>query len=211
MPIEVELKYRAEDATVLDRLATLAQLGPATLGPPRSARETDRYLDTADGRLASARWACRLRSRDGATRLSLKGPPEAGTGGGLHRRSELEGPANEHPHPTEWPPSEARTLLDRLRSGRPLREHVRLVQRRTEREVVVGGDVRGTLSLDAVRVESGGQPYGELHAVEVELAVDGEDDGRLITELQAALTRVAGLEPDTRTKLEHALRLIDGR
>ena len=49
-------------------------LGRAVLGPARTVDETDRYLDTDDGRLAAALWACRLRSREGTTRISLKGP-----------------------------------------------------------------------------------------------------------------------------------------
>ena len=75
MPTEVEARFRAESAEPLAELAGRARLGRARLGSPRTVDETDRYLDTIDGRLAAARWACRLRSREGTTRISLKGPP----------------------------------------------------------------------------------------------------------------------------------------
>ena len=94
--VEIELKYRARDDAVLARLAAAPALGPAVLDPPRTVDELDRYLDTADGRLAEARWACRLRTRDGRTVLSLKGPPDTELvtdPAALHRRPEVEGPA----------------------------------------------------------------------------------------------------------------------
>ncbi len=87
------------------------RLGNASLGPARTVDETDRYLDTDDGRLASARWACRLRLRDGTTRISLKGPPsDAPAAAWHHRRPEVEGPATDEIAPNVWPASEARDL-----------------------------------------------------------------------------------------------------
>lgn len=212
MALEVELKYRAAGAEPLRRLATAARLGPASLGAARRIGETDRYLDTEDGRLAAAGWACRLRRRDGPTSLFLKGPATAGSGGGLHRRPELEGPATEELDPGAWPPSGARELLERLRDGRPLAERVRLVQDRTERPVVVEGEPIGTLTLDVVRVEADGLGRGVLRAVELELVAGAtEAQEALLDELDAALRAVGGLEADDRTKLEHALDRIADR
>lgn len=212
MALEVELKYRATDERPLRRLAVAPGLGPATLDEADRVDETDRYLDTADGRLATARWACRLRRRRGTTSLFLKGPAAAGSGGGLHRRPELEGPATDELDPGGWPHSRARELLDRLRDGRPLAERVRLVQDRTERPVLVDGERIGTLTLDIVRVEADGRRRGVLHAVELELtAAATEAHEALLDELDAALRTVGGLEPDDRTKLEHALDCIADR
>src|ERR1700674_2671044 len=91
--IEAELKFRAADERPLEMLAASATLGPAELGPARTADEVDRYLDTADLRLAAVHWACRLRSREGSALLSLKGPAEHIDGATLHLRPELEGRA----------------------------------------------------------------------------------------------------------------------
>ena len=52
MPTEVEAKFRAETADPLVELAARPRLGRAVLGTPRTVDEVDRYLDTADGRLA---------------------------------------------------------------------------------------------------------------------------------------------------------------
>lgn len=212
MAVEVELKYHADGPEPLARLATATSLGPATLGPAREVAETDRYLDTADGRFGASRWAARLRRRDGATRLSLKGPAGVGSAGGLHRRPEVEGPATDALDPAAWPPSEAKALLERIRAGSPLVERFRLVQSRTERAVVVDGEALGTMTLDVVRVEAEGRALGALRVVELELAADAPAHHEaLLGELDEALDRVDGLRPDDRTKLEYAADLLARR
>jgi len=208
---EVELKLGAADAGPLDVLARLDRLGPASLGPPGTASETDVYLDTRDGRLATARWACRLRSRGGRTIVSLKGPATA-TGGGpgqiLHRRPEVEGPATAEPRPSDWPPSEARDRLAALTGGAQLVERFSLRQERTERSVHRAGAPVGILSLDRVEILHDGRSAGRLFAVELELAPGEADDASLVGDLATALTAISGLHPDPRTKLEHALAII---
>lgn len=207
MPAEVEAKFLADGPEPLRRLASQSRLGPYALGPARSTDEVDRYLDTADGRLAAARWACRLRSRDGSVRVSLKGPPEDGSGGWLHRRPEVEGPATESLDPAAWPASDARADLDRLRGGRSLEEQLRLRQERTERAVALPGGSPATLTLDRVVVERGEEELGTLHVVELELGAPADADMSALTACAEALHRIPGLRPDDRTKLEHAIEL----
>lgn len=211
MTLEVELKYHADGPGPLEHLAAASGLGAATLGEARTVDEVDRYLDTTDGRLSAARWACRLRSRDGSIRISLKGPPEPGSGGGLHRRPEVEGPAGEGLDPTGWPAGDARDLLERLRGGRPLVERFRLLQRRTERPVAFDGGNLGTLTLDVVQVVLDDRRLGTLHAVELEVVGEDATASAHLAELDAALAAVDGLERDDRTKLEHALSLLPDR
>lgn len=211
MPVEVELKYRAEGPAPLRALETARSLGSATLGEARTVEEIDRYLETDDGRLAAARWACRLRSREGTTRVSLKGPPEAGSGATVHRRPEIEGPATDSVDPADWPPSDARAFLDRVRDGHPLLERFRLRQQRTERSVRVGESALGTLTLDVVGIEAERRSRGTIHVVELELHADGHpDDEARLQRMATALESLPGLEPDPRTKLEHALERIAG-
>ena len=210
MPTEIEAKFRADGPDALDRLAAVRELGDAVLGSPRTVAEVDRYLDTADLRLASARWACRLRSRDGVVRVSLKGPAELGApADGLHRRPEIEGPATDSLEPSAWPASPARAHLATLSAGVTLVERFRLEQQRTERSVHTreGAEV-GVLTLDAVDVVDvmRGPAVARLHVVELELAADG-DEGALLG-IATALGESEGLVPEPRTKLEHALELL---
>jgi len=212
MPTEVAAKFRAETAEPLVALADRPRLGRALLGTPRTVDEVDRYLDTDDDRLAAALWACRLRSREGTTRISRKGPPTGPIRGWHHRRPEVEGPATEALDPEGWPASPALELLTTLRDGRPVVERLRLYQSRTERAVTLpdGGSI-GTLTLDRVRMTADGADLGWLFVVELELdpspgAGEAELDG-----LAAELERTDGLEAEPRSKLEYALERIAGR
>ena len=207
--LEVELKFQADDERPLDELARAAELGPAGLGPANTVHEIDRYLDTVDLRLAAVRWACRLRTRNRRTVVSLKGPAEHAAGELFHRRPELEGPATDDLKPSHWPPSPASDLLRSMSGGRPLVERFTLRQRRTERPVLMGGRRCGLLSLDRSVVEHSGRQVGLLRIVELELDPSALASGLDPEPLGRALTRVAGLDPDPATKLEHALLLLE--
>jgi len=210
-PLETELKLSATSAAPLRRLAGLAQLGPLQLGPAETFFELDRYLDTDDGRLASAKWACRLRRRSRTHLVSLKGPAVAahpGLNGALHRRPEIEGPASASVDPDSWPPSPAQRRLLDLSGGRPLRGQFALRQRRTQRSVRDGVALVGTLSLDRILVLLRGEPAGRLWCVELEV-----ERGRAYREYESAgmlaeLLAVEGLTVEPLTKLERAIALV---
>jgi inorganic triphosphatase YgiF len=208
--VEAELKFTAADERPLRELEMTDELGPAALGPPRTVAEVDRYLDTADLRLAAARWACRLRSREGRTIVSLKGPAEHRPGDLLHRRPELEGPTDAGLEPDRWPASPARDQLVDLTGGGPLVERFSLAQERTERPVQLDARQIGHLSLDRVRVVHGQAEVGRMLVVELELDPAALEAGLDPGALALALGRVAGLVPDPASKLERALALLPG-
>lgn len=207
--IESELKYLAADERPLRDLERAERLGPAVLGVAATAAELDRYLDTGDGRLAAVRWACRLRSRDGRTVVSLKGPAEHGASDLVHRRPELDGPADGSLDPLRWPVSEARARLLAMTGDEPLAEQFRLEQERTERSVTLDGQRVGTLSLDRVRVLHRETEIGRLLVVELEFGTDAEvwvDAGALAS----ALGQIEGLTPDPMSKFERAMAMLPG-
>ena len=206
--LEVEFKLRAETDAPLLGLAVADRLGPAALGPAAEVAELDRYLDTADGRLSAAGWACRLRSRGGNTRISLKGPPADGTAGALHRRPEIDAPATDDPQPAAWPPSPAREQLLRLSGGGDLGERLALRQLRTERSAIIDGEPVATLSLDRVSVERDGIEHGALLVVELEMDDQALQRGVDPASMAQALLAIPGLAAEPRTKLERALALL---
>jgi inorganic triphosphatase YgiF len=206
--LESELKYRAETDAALEALASPPDLGPARLGPANVVEEVDRYLDTEGRDLARARWACRLRTREGRSFVSLKGPSQHAAGAALHLRPEIEGPVDGDLDPAGWPMSPARDLVLDLTGGAPLTERLSLAQRRTEREVTLGGRRVGLLSLDRSRVLHGGREVGVLRVVELELAPDALVDGLDPLPLERAMAAIPGLTPDPASKLERALALI---
>jgi inorganic triphosphatase YgiF len=208
--IESELKLLADGEAPLDELALRETLGPAQLGPALTVTELDRYLDTADLRLAGSGWACRLRTRDGAASLSLKGPAEHLAGAALHRRPELNGPATPGADPARWPSSAARDRLLAMAAGEPLVERLALAQTRTEREVRWGVRRVGTLSLDRVHVLHHGSEIGRLNLVELELDPEASGGDLDPEPLSRALQTIGGLRLDPLSKLEHALTMIEG-
>ena len=203
--IEAELKFRAADDAPLLALADAARLGPARLGPARTVGELDRYLDTADGRLAAVRWACRLRTREGITIVSLKGPAEHRPGELVHRRPESEGPATDDLDSSHWPDSPARQLLRELGAESPLVERLSLAQERVEREVRLDAATAGILTLDRCRVLHDGRQRGEFGIVELELTAGGLDRADTLGE---ALAAVPGLQPEPVSKLGLALAAL---
>jgi inorganic triphosphatase YgiF len=72
-PVEVELKYRVTDASVAQRLLDGAGLeGWEPAGATRTSQLEDRYVDTADGNMARAGFAARLRHGSGGTLVTVK-------------------------------------------------------------------------------------------------------------------------------------------
>lgn len=205
--VEAELKLRADDEASLDELATTPSLGGLVLSPARTIEETDVYLDTDDGRLAARRWACRRRTREGRSWISLKGPAEHLSGDPLHRRPELEGPIGDPRHPAGWPPSAARDMLVSMAGDQPLVERLTLQQRRTERSVGPEGAQIGTLSLDRVEVVQRGERRGTMRIVELEFR--DEAPRPLVERLFSALASVPGLTAEPASKLERALGMLD--
>jgi inorganic triphosphatase YgiF len=206
--VEAELKYTALSERPLEELERSGVLGAARLGAPRTAAELDRYVDTVDLRLEAVHWACRLRSRDGRTIVSLKGPAEHEAGDPLHRRPEIEGPASPTLEVGAWPPSPARDQLVAMTGGGALAERFSLEQERTERAVSVQGTRIGGLSLDRVRVMHDGREIGRMSIVELELDPQAVAHGLDHAPLAEALSAFDGLLPDPSTKLERALAML---
>lgn len=206
--VESELKYTATSERPLEELERAEELGPARLSAPRTVTEMDRYVDTVDLRLAAVRWACRLRTREGRTIVSLKGPAEHEAGDPLHRRPEVEGPATPSLNAREWPASPARDRLLAMTGSGALEERFSLEQDRTERAVSLDGGRIGGLSLDRVRVIRDRSEVGRMSVVELELDPSALAQGVDHAALARALSAIDGLAPDPLTKLERALRML---
>ncbi len=198
--VEQELKYRVAGAAAAARLAGARSLGPfRAAGRARVVQIEDRYLDTADRALGRAGWAVRLRHGPSATILSVKSttPPT----GALHRREELEGPADLSLDPRAWPPSAARSLvLDHI--GRaPLRELVTIRQQRRTR-TLADASAEVELSLDEVTVVADGEVADRFVELEAELR---RGPSTALEVLAAVFAADPDLTPERTSKLERAL------
>ena len=174
-PIEVELKYRVVDLAAAERYLADDEIGTfAGTSAPRSSQLEDRYVDTADGALAKAGFAVRLRQSGKGTIVSVKSLARTEGAGGAMRREELEGPADRTAGPLDWPASDARSLVLELAGDAPLVELVTIRQLRRKR-IVRDGDTRVELSLDEVDVVARSRVIDRFVELEAELVKGAEE------------------------------------
>ena len=201
-PVEIELKYAVADRTVGERLLHADSLaGFRPTGAPHATQHEDRYVDSADGALARAGFAARLRTSAGGTLVTLKSTAQAE--GSLHRREELEGPADRTSEVAGWPASGARSLILELCGDAPLVELVTIRQFRRRRDLELPNDAAAVeLSLDEVDVVSHGRVVERFLELELELTRGSVGD---LAPLQALLDGHHGLSAAPGSKLERAL------
>lgn len=202
-PVEVELKYRVtgplEMATVI-RYA--GEAGFRADGDVTEVRVRDRYLDTADGRLAAAAVAARLRHCADGLLVTVK--TSAIRHGAVVRRIELESPATESLVPSDWPPSDARDAVMANAGAADLVEVVTLDQVRTVVELQ-DETARVSLTLDDVTVVAEGRVVDRFTELEAELMAGDE---AALHRLGERIEQDPGISREGGTKLERAMRSV---
>ena len=202
---EIELKYRMTDTTAGERLLAADELaGLTATAPVQTVHHEDRYVDTADGALAAAGYAGRLRSSEEGTVITLKGLRRLDEGGAAHRREEVEGPADLEAGTGGWPESAARDAVVSIAGDAPLRELVRVRQVRRKRDYAAGGTVV-EVSVDDVEVLVAERVIERWAELEVELR---EGDEARLEPLADLLAEVEELLPAGTSKLERAMEAV---
>ncbi len=201
--VELELKYRVADAAAAARLVAARTWGPfRAAGRARQVQVEDRYVDTADGALGRAGWAVRLRRGPTMTILSVKSTTPAAAA--LHRRDELEGPADLSLDPHAWPSSPARSLVLEHAGDAPLLEIVTIRQLRRTR-TLADESAEVELSLDEVAVVASGRVMDRFIELEAELR---RGPATALDALAAVLADDPDLAPEPASKLERALAAV---
>lgn len=201
--VEVEMKYQLRSPDSADRYLVAPELGPfKPTGQVRIVQIEDRYVDSADWALTRAGFAARFRRTAGETVIGLK--RQATPEGRLHRREELEGPADPARLPADWPPSPARSVVLELCGDAPLVELLTIRQVRRVRRLAAG-DTTVDLSVDAVEVLVDGRALDRFDELEVELEAGSEEQLQAVGEI---LDRDEGLRRSARSKLDRAVRAV---
>lgn len=203
--VEIELKYRMTDVATGERLIAAEDLaGFTALGPAVTVHTEDRYLDTPDGALAAAGYAGRIRTGGKGTVITLKGLRREDEGGAVHRREELEGPADAATGAAGWPASAARDAVIGIAGGAVLIDLVTIRQARHKRLYGRNGAVV-EVSVDDVEVVAGERVVERFAELELELR---EGDEHALDPLADLLSEVEELLPAETSKLERALEAL---
>ncbi len=204
-PVEIELKYRVVDPASGDHyLAADDVAGFLPASAVRSTQVEDRYIDTVDGALARAGFAARIRQTAKTTTVTVKSAVRRLEGDTIHRREELEGPADRTSPPRDWPPSDARSLILEQCGDAPLVEVVTVRQLRRKRILERDGTAV-EVSLDEVDAVLRSRVVGRFVELEVEI-VKGEEAG--LTDIERILADDRGLAPADASKLQSALQAV---
>jgi CHAD domain-containing protein len=212
--LEIEAKFGIPDEQRFQQLLQATTLAGFVLGEAAVAELHDRYLDTAEGAMLAAGYACRLRRLGKGSDEASSGTPPDGrvlatlkalgrATGAIHRRPEYEVALAEPSPPVDWPPSPARDLALGLAGGEPLIILFDIEQTRHSRPLLDGDRVVAELSLDRVRLSRGDVLADTYLELEAELEPEGceRDLEKLVRELEDGW----GLEPDRQSKFERAL------
>ena len=193
------------DVATGERLIAAEDLaGFTALGPAVTVLNEDRYLDTPDGALAAAGYAGRLRSDGRRTVITLKGLNREDEGGAVHRREELEGPADPATSAAGWPASAARDAVVEIAGETALVDLVTIRQARRKRLYGRDGAVV-EVSVDDVEVVAGERTVERFAELELELR---EGDEGALDPLADLLAEVEELVPAQTSKLERALEAL---
>jgi CHAD domain-containing protein len=206
-PVEIELKFRVDDAAAGAALMETERIGSLAAGD--DATEVvmeDRYVDTAGGALTQAGYAVRLRALGSGTLVSVKSLARTEAAGGAAKREELEGPADEGSSPADWPASDARDLVVKHAGSERLIELTTIRQRRRKR-LYASDEATVELSLDDVEVVADGEVVERFTEFEAELI---KGDEAALAVVAAVLDGTVGLRRATSSKLEAALAALDG-
>jgi CHAD domain-containing protein len=207
LPVEVELKYRPTSLAAAERYLSAVEIaGLVPASRTRTTQHEDRYVDTADGAMARAGFAARLRVSPESTIASIKSTARRATDSSSFQREELEGPADRRSAPRDWPASDARSLLLELCGDAPLIELVTIRQLRRKRELR-DGDTVLEVSLDEVDVVARSQVVDRFVELEVELVKGSE---ARLARVADVLGADAALVPSRVSKLEAALAAVRG-
>jgi len=202
--IEIEAKYRVMSrarpiATSLRRSSALHRRRHAPLVPDRRPLRRCRGLEPRPGRLRRStakdfpRRGDRLKARNGGS-------------GSIHRREEIEGPADATAAPADWPASSARDVVIELCGEQPLLEIVTVRQLRRVRSFH-SADATAELSVDEVEVVAGGETVDRFEELELEI----KDATSLPDAGDRDLRRGSPAQSQSRSKFERAVKAVRAR
>lgn len=198
--LETEWKYTIPTAETAMRLLESGHLGAFGVGEYAVSQVEDAYYDVG-GALFAAGYACRFRQTGEGGRVELKSLALAA--GHLHQRTELHAATDQPTRPADWPDGPARSVALAAVGERELQRLFTIHQRRRLAPLVADGVAIAQISLDEVQWQA-----GEATQVGWEFEIELTEDADL-SELNIHLVEDWGLRPETSSKFERGLRMVE--
>ena len=202
--VEIEIKYRIVDSSVVRELLSAKHLGPYELDAFSTRQHDDIYLDTPDLSFMARGYAYRYRRTATRGIVQLK---SLGKGSGyIHRRTELWS-ITDYPHtPETWVPGPAKDLVTEVLKNETLQTLFEIHQLRHFANLVHGGEVTGEISIDEIVWQTGG---AETQSWELEIEFSGDDNDPLLRSIDEELVQTGRLIPQKQSKFERGLVLLE--
>jgi triphosphatase len=202
--MEIEAKFRIDDAQIFAALQHLSSLGPFDLVvAPHHENQRNIYFDTADRRLRRAQYGLRVRTVGHRRVATLKGAAQVRDG--MYERDEWEIDVDDD-DPHTWPASEVRERVLALLGGAALAPTLTIQTRRQHIYAERDGARVAELSLDEGDINAGSL---QQHFRELEIELLGAGERADLDELVGLLRERFALIPEDRSKLARGLALLD--
>jgi len=202
--VEVEIKYRIADSSVIPELLSAKRLGPYEIDGFLTRQHHDIYLDTPDRTFMAVGYAYRYRRT--ATRGIVQLKSLGKSSGYVHRRTELWSITDYPDAPQTWIPGPAKDLVTEVLQDKTLQTLFEIRQLRHFANLIHGGEVTGEISIDEIVWQTGG---AETQSWELEIEFSGDDDDPLMRSIDEELVQSGKLIPQKQSKFERGLALLE--
>lgn len=203
--MEVEAKFSVPSKETFDLLMSAQSIGSFALGNAIEARLEDTYLDTVDMAIMSEGYYLRRRQKGQLMTYTIKSL--GGTGKkGIRQREEMNCVLEQDMPFKKLDNEDMKAFLMGIVGESELVPLFNVCHIRNMRDVIDEKRHVAELSLDDVIIDSWGKKLSYLE-IEAELLADGNEED--LEKLMSVLKKEYGLIPDSLSKFEQALQLME--
>jgi exopolyphosphatase/guanosine-5'-triphosphate,3'-diphosphate pyrophosphatase len=203
--MEIEAKFSVPSKETFDLLMSASSIGPFVLDTAVKEQLEDIYLDTLDMVIMSEGYYLRRRKKGQSiiyTLKSLRGFKEKG----VRCREEMEYVTEQDLPFEKWDNGNMKSFLEGIVSKSELEPLFYVFHIRNVRNVIDKGRHVAELSLDDVVINGWGKKLSYLE-IEVELLAHGNEGD--LEKLMDVIVKEYGFIPDSHSKFERALKLLE--
>jgi exopolyphosphatase/guanosine-5'-triphosphate,3'-diphosphate pyrophosphatase len=202
--VEIEAKFSVPEKEIFATLMSAQSIGPFVLDAAVQARLEDAYLDTVDMAIMSEGYYLRHRQKGQHIIYTIKS--RGGLEKGIRRREEMECVLEQEMPYEKWDSADMKAFLSGVVGKSILMPLFNVSHIRNVRNFIDDKRHVAELSLDDVVITCWGKKLSYLE-IELELLSGGDEDD--LYKLVDMLRQEYGLVPDSLSKFERGLQLME--